>query len=126
MDEKKRQEELRDERFSDSDEPMTTREVIREVHGDPDLNLNDLSDREKETRSDREAPGLNSDLRQGQNWSPNDASAVRSGGLADMDDQTAGGAGLNPGQRPGSGAGLTLKRGVTGSDFDGQNASSSS
>lgn len=53
-------------------------------------------------------------------YTPNDASAVRSGGTTDMDDQAAGGAGLASGRRPGSGSNITTKRNVTGSDYDGQ------
>lgn len=51
---------------------------------------------------------------------PNDASGVHSGGTTDMDNQSAGGAGLGAGRRLGSGARITTKRNVTGSDYDGQ------
>lgn len=60
----------------------------------------------------------------GVSYTPNDASGVRSGGTTDMDDQTAGGAGLAAGERLGSGSNITTKRNVTGSDFDGQVKSS--
>ena len=66
----------------------------------------------------------NSEQSQGVGYNPNDASAVRSGGTTDMDDQTAGGAGLAAGERLGSGSNITTKRNVTGSDFDGQVKSS--
>lgn len=64
-----------------------------------------------------------SDTTQGSSYNPNDASGVRSGGTTDMDDQMAGGAGL-AGERLGGGTNINTKRNVSGSDFDGQNASS--
>ncbi len=105
----------------------TTSEVIREVHGDPDMNLNDIRDTNTEISGNHETGSggsHDSDLTQGMSWNPNDASAVRSGGTTDMDDQTSGGAGLNTGPRRGLGSHMKTKMGTTGSDFDGQNASS--
>ncbi len=105
----------------------TMNEMIREANGDPDMNLNELRDADQDASGDH-ASGLggvvNSDRTQGMSYNPNDASAVRSGGTTDMDDQTAGGAGLNTGARRGLGSNLTPKTGVTGSDFDGQNRTS--
>lgn len=106
--------------------PDTTNEIIRETHGGPDADISSLND-----DSNTRLGGLGSerqdiygdDATRGTGFNPNDASAVRSGGVADMDDQTAGGAGL-AGERPGSGTSITTKRGMSGSDFDGQNATS--
>lgn len=122
---------LNDERMSSDDDQLrsnTMNEVIREANGDADINLNDLKedvagadrshDHDSQLTRDRDA------LTQGMSYSPNDASGVRSGGTADMDDQTRSGAGLNTGRSLGSGSGLAPKTGVTGSDFDGQNATS--
>ncbi|MDQ3845809.1 MAG: hypothetical protein M3342_17625 [Bacteroidota bacterium] len=111
----------------DPDRPKTTSEVIREVHGDPDMNLNELRNEDVEMSDNRNTGSggaLDVDQTQGMSWNPNDASAVRSGGTTDMDDQTAGGAGLNTGARKGLGSHLTPKRDVTGSDYDGQDSTS--
>jgi hypothetical protein len=105
----------------------TMNETIREVSGNPDRNLNDVRKEGREV-DDNERSDLrnvdNIDETRGVNYNPNDASAVRSGGIADMDDQTAGGAGFDTGVRKGLGSHLTPKRGVSGSDFDGQNSTS--
>jgi hypothetical protein len=71
-------------------------------------------------QADRTSDIGNDDLTQGVSYTPNDASGVRSGGFTDMDDQTAGGAGLNNDTRTGAGSNITPKRGVSGSDYDGQ------
>ena len=103
----------------------TTNETIREASGDPDMDLNELKDNETENDYEgRSRASDNSDITQGVSYNPNDASAVRSGGVSDMDDQTTGGAGLNTGTRKGSGSNLTPKMGTTGSDYDGQNSTS--
>lgn len=105
--------------------PNTMNEVIREVNGDPDMNLNDVRASERSGTHERGSGGSNdSDLTQGSSYSPNDTSGVRSGGISDMDDQTAGGAGLNNDVRRGMGSNLTPKNGVTGSDYDGQTRTS--
>lgn len=126
MEEKNRKNRIEERRTADQDDPMTTREVIREVQGDPDMNLNDLKDTDLQTGSSREsgAGAFNADRTQDLNYTPNDTSGVRSGGLSDMDDQAAGGAGHNSGFRHGMGSDLHPKKGVTGSDFDGQNPTS--
>jgi hypothetical protein len=104
----------------------TMNETIREVSGDADADINTLGS-SNQTRVGGLATGSDdlhgSDLTQGMSYMPNDTSGVRSGGISDMDDQQAGGAGLS-GHRSGSGAGLTEKSGMSGSDFDGQNATS--
>jgi hypothetical protein len=118
-----------DLRNSDDDQlrPNTMNEAIREASGDPDADLSDLQDT---TSSDMEGEGRrisgtsDVDQTQGVGYTPNDASGVRSGGITDMDDQTAGGAGLNTGARQGLGSHLNTKKGVSGSDYDGQNATS--
>lgn len=104
----------------------TMNEVIRETSGDADTNLNDLrdtDDMDDNSRISASASG-DTDTTQGMSYNPNDTSAVRSGGTTDMDDQTAGGAGLNTGARDGLGSHLRPKENVTGSDFDGQNRTS--
>jgi hypothetical protein len=129
MEENNRNDRNDERRTSEQDGPMTTREIIRDVNGDPDMNLNDLKEGGQGMSNNRESNTgnlQNTDTTQGMSWNPNDTSGVRSGGIADMDDQTAGGAGQNTGVRPGLGSNLTPKRGVTGSDFDGQDATSSS
>ena len=103
----------------------TTNETIREVSGDPDLDLNDLKDDNADRDYDspsRDRSGNN--ITRGVSYDPNDASGIRSGGISDMDDQTTRGAGLNTGTRSGSGSNLTPKMGTTGSDYDGQNSTS--
>jgi hypothetical protein len=89
----------------------TMNETIREVSGDTELNDTGTGSGDK-------------DLTRGVNYTPNDSSGVRSGGTTDMDDQTAGGAGLNTDVRKGSGSHLKTKDGISGSDYDGQNATS--
>ena len=101
----------------------TMNEAIREVSGNPDADLSKIggSGRENMGRSSNErSEQSGSDSQAGVGYNPNDMSATRSGGTTDMDDQTAGGAGLSAGERLGSGTNLTTKRNVTGSDFDGQ------
>jgi len=103
----------------------TMNEAIREASGNPDADLSQISNRGSvsgDSRSSRDEDLHGSDMTQGTSYSPNDMSGVRSGGTVDMDDQTAGGAGLSTDER--RGAHVTTKHGVTGSDFDGQNATS--
>jgi len=119
----------RDENRDANDEqlrPNTMNEVIREASGNPDADLNQLGteSRMDQSDTDRISPA-NDDLTgidstRGVTYTPNDASAVRSGGTTDMDDQTAGGAGLADALKRGAGTNITTKRNVTGSDFDGQ------
>ena len=105
----------------------TMNETIREASGDPDMNLNNIRE-ERTGYDDTDDVDLrnagNTDETKGMSYNPNDASGVRSGGITDMDDQTAGGAGLNTGARKGLGSDLNTKKGISGSDFDGQNATS--
>jgi hypothetical protein len=123
MEEKNRKN--RNEERSAADDPMTTREVIREVQGDRDTNLNDLKDTDQAGSSRERGTGaFGTDRTKGMDYTPNDTSGVRSGGISDMDDQAAGGAGHNSGSRHGMGSDLHPKKGVTGSDFDGQNPTS--
>lgn len=115
-----------DRRLNEDDDqlrPNTMNEAIRAAHGDPDLDITPLNDEGTlgRARDDRDMQG--SEPTQGMSYNPNDASGVRSGGFTDMDDQTSGGAG-QAGERRGSGTDLTTRRGVTGSDFDGQNKTS--
>ena len=119
----------RDERDLDQDKlrENTMNETIREVSGDADTNLNEVrkEGREFDGTDDINLRNAgNTDETQGMSYNPNDASGVRSGGITDMDDQTAGGAGLNTGVRQGLGSHLNTKKGISGSDFDGQNATS--
>ena len=103
----------------------TTNETIREVSGDPDMDLNDLKDDNADNDYDTSSRNRSgNDITRGVSYDPNDASGIRSGGISDMDDQTTGGAGLNTGTRRGSGSNLTPKMGTTGSDYDGQNSTS--
>lgn len=102
----------------------TTNETIREASGDPDTNLNNLKDDVDTEFGDSPRSDDAIDLTQGVHYTPNDASGVRSGGTVDMDDQTSGGAGLDSGTRRGAGSNLTPKKGITGSDYDGQNSTS--
>ena len=126
MEEKNRKNRNEERRIADQDDPMTTREVIRDVQGDRDANLNDLKDTDQQEGSNRESgPGaFGTDRTKGMNYTPNDTTGVRSGGISDMDDQAEGGAGHNSGFRHGMGSDLRPKKGVTGSDFDGQNPTS--
>lgn len=120
-----------DLRRNDSDDDQlrgnTANEAIREVHGGPDADISGLNDGDQQgglgrMRGDQDLHG--SDTTQGMSYDPNDSSAVRSGGTTDMDNQTAsGGTGLAGLQR-GAGTNIDTKRNVTGSDFDGQNATS--
>lgn len=112
---------------SDDDQlrPNTMNETIREASGDPDADLTQLGSRTTGQSGSGNMDDVHgSDQTMGVSNNPNDASAVRSGGTTDMDDQTAGGAGLAAGERLGSGTNITTKRNVTGSDFDGQVKSS--
>jgi hypothetical protein len=107
--------------------PNTMNEAIREVSGNPDADLSKIGgsgrqDMDNDRMSDSDAS--HSDTTTGVGYNPNDMSATRSGGTTDMDDQTAGGAGLNTGERRGAGSNLTTRRTVTGSDFDGQDKTS--
>lgn len=132
MKENKEHDKNKDLRNSDQDQlrSNTTNEVIREASGDPDMNLSDTqrtgTERDMDQGGGNTSGGTNYNDRsaaRGMSYTPNDASAVRSGGKSDMDDQTSGGAGLT-GIRKGAGANLAPKTGRTGSDFDGQNATS--
>ena len=104
----------------------TMNEAIREANGDRDTDLNELrdSDNDMDDTQRTGSGGGSADTTQGMSYNPNDMSAVRSGGTTDMDDQTAGGAGLNTGARQGLGSHLRPKTGLTGSDFDGQDRTS--
>ena len=103
----------------------TTNETIREVSGDPDMDLNDLKDDNADNDYDTSSRNRSgNDITRGVSYDPNDASGIRSGGISDMNEQTTGGAGLNTGTRSGSGSNLTPKMGTTGSDYDGQNSTS--
>ena len=117
-----------DQSHSDQDQlrSNTMNETIREVSGNPEMNLNDIRDSDQGHSGQEFSTGGagNIDVTQGMSYNPNDTSGVRSGGTVDMDDQTAGGAGLNTGTRPGLGSNLTPKMGTTGSDYDGQNSTS--
>ncbi|RYZ22821.1 MAG: hypothetical protein EOO10_21455 [Chitinophagaceae bacterium] len=120
--------EKRVEENDDQLRPNTMNEAIREVSGNPDADLSKLGGSGRENidsdlRSDSGSYS-GSDASTGVGYNPNDMSAVRSGGTTDMDDQTAGGAGLNSGERKGAGSNLTTRRTVTGSDFDGQDKTS--
>ena len=111
-----------DESRSEQDQlrDLTMNETIREVSGgDPDADINDLSDVGTTTGSTGAGDNTGTTTH-GVNYTPQDMSAVRSGGITDMDDQTEGGAGEIAGRRPGAGAAPTQKLGTTGSDFDGQ------
>ena len=116
-----------DETRQDDDQlrSNTMNETIREASGNTDADLSQISHRRSssgDSRSSRDEDLQGSDMTQGTSYSPNDMSGVRSGGTVDMDDQTAGGAGLGTGEH--RSAHVTTKQGVTGSDFDGQNATS--
>ena len=89
--------------------PNTMNEQIREASGGRDINQNELTatDEEIANTGEERSHGTHDhgiDQTQGVSYTPNDASGVRSGGVADMDDQTAGGAGLNTGVRKGLGS----------------------
>ena len=116
-----------DETRQDDDQlrSNTMNETIREARGNPDADLSEISNRGLSSSGSgalRDEHLQGSDMAQGTSYSPNDLSGVRSGGTVDMDDQTAGGAGLGTGEH--RSAHVTTKQGVTGSDFDGQNATS--
>lgn len=104
--------------------PETANEAIRETMGNANTDLSQVSSgnnrHDDYARDTEDIQG--SDVTQGMSLNPNDASAVRSGGTMDMDDQTAGGAGLNTGTRGSST--LNTRNTVSGSDFDGQNKTS--
>ena len=110
--------------------PSTTNEAIREISGNPEADLSRIgtsasNDNTGSSRTGSDEGLQGSDRSQGVSYSPNDMSATKSGGLTDMDDQTAsGGTGLNAGERLGGGSNLTTRRTVTGSDFDGQDKTS--
>ena len=112
----------------DQDEPLTTNEIIREAHGDPNMNLEDLSENTDgdlyTSRDNLRESSLTTDVTRGVDYTPNDASAVRSGGTTDMDDQTGSSMGLQTGTKRGFESGIAQKRNVTGSDYDGQNSTS--
>jgi hypothetical protein len=119
-----------EQRHEDDDQLRgnTMNEAIREVSGNPDADLSKIGSGDQSydetSRAGRTEEMQGSDLTRGVGYSPNDMSATRSGGTTDMDDQTAGGAGLNMGEIRGSGSNLTTRRTVTGSDFDGQDKTS--
>lgn len=109
-----------DHRHSDDDQlrSSTMNEMIREVNGDPDMDLNNLretnDDIAQQSRTgDRSHTGLED------TGSLSGATGGRNSGALDMDDQTAGGLELNRDSRESRGN-LTPKTGTTGSDFDGQ------
>jgi hypothetical protein len=118
-----------DEHRSDDDQLRgnTMNEAIREASGNPDADLNEIGASSRHDVSSRAGDMedlYGSDPTRGISNNPNDMSGVRSGGTTDIDDQTASGAGLAAGERPGSGSNLTTRRTVTGSDFDGQDKTS--
>lgn len=117
-----------DKRSHDQEEPKTTHEIIREAHGNPDMNLNNLQEETgsdlNRSRSSVSEGALNADTTRGVDYTPNDASAVRSGGTTDMDDQTGSSMGTQTGTKRGFESGIAQKRNVTGSDYDGQNSTS--
>lgn len=129
MDEHKKHHQKDDDGIYDHEEFKTTHEILREVHGNPDYNLNALPDetdeavnQNRDVLAEGAAP---SDVTRGVDYTPNDASAVRSGGTTDMDDQTGDNSmGLQTGSKTGIESGIAQKRNVTGSDFDGQNSTS--
>lgn len=126
MEENKRHQRT-DDRNYDQDEPKTTHEIIREVNGGANTNLNELKDEAEGVRNNIESGVgnvLNTDTTRGVDYTPNDASAVRSGGTTDMDDQTGSSMGINTGTKRGFDSGIAQKRDVTGSDYDGQNSTS--
>src|SRR5215204_2403195 len=111
-----------DETHHDDDQLRgnTMNEAIREASGNPDADLSQISNSEPlsgGSRALRDEDLQGSDMTQGMSYNPNDMSGVRSGGTTDMDDQKAGGAGLNAGERSGGGSHITTRQGVTGSDF---------
>lgn len=128
MKESKKHHKHDDRRNADQDEPQTTNEIIREAHGDPNMNLEDLNEGTgsdlRTSRDNVREGGLSTDVTRGVDYTPNDASAVRSGGTTDMDDQTGSSMGLQSGTKRGFESGIAQKRDVTGSDYDGQNSTS--
>ena len=127
MDSNKNYDRNSDQEGSEQDQlrPNTMNEVIREASGDPNADLNEIGTSGQDFNSNVQTGsggGHDADLTQGMSYSPNDATGVRSGGTADMDNQTTGGAGQNTNIRSGMGSQISTKRNVTGSDFDGQNA----
>lgn len=128
MDENRNMDRRDESRDANDDQlrPNTMNEAIREVSGNPEADLSRIgaTSREEQASENRVSPAHDDltgiDSTQGVSYTPNDASAVRSGGTTDMDDQTAGGAGLADAVKRGAGTNITDKRNVTGSDFDGQ------
>lgn len=114
---------LRRNEDEDQLRPNTMNEAIRAANGDPDMDISPLNDQGAVGRSRDDRDLYGTDSTQGMSYTPNDASAVRSGGTTDMDDQTLGGAGV-ANERRGAGTNINTKRDVTGSDYDGQNATS--
>jgi len=100
----------------------TMNETIREVNGDPDMDLNNIRDIDDDiARQSRMGEGSSTGVEGTGKISG--ATGGRTSGAPDMDDQTAGGLGLNRDSRESSGN-ITPKTGMTGSDFDGQVANS--
>lgn len=117
----KRNDDLRDNN-QDQLRGNTMNEQIREVGNNRDLSSDDRRDADTE-RNMEEGSEENTSAnttRRGMNYTPQDMSGVRSGGITDMDDQAEGGAGSVSGRRLGAGSNITQKLGTTGSDFDGQ------
>ena len=130
MNDDKKYERTHEERIDDQDEPKTANEIIREVNGDPNMNLNDL----KRTGGDSSShftEGDNvrrndfmedDDLTADAGYTPQDGS--RSVGIANVNDESAGGVGYNSGIRNSDDSNMAAKTNITGSDFDGQDTSS--
>ncbi|HVG14275.1 MAG TPA: hypothetical protein VM935_04910 [Chitinophagaceae bacterium] len=100
----------------------TMNEMIREVNGDPDMDLNELRDTNDDIAQDSHI-GRDSHTNFESTGSISGATGGRTTGVQDMDDHVAGGRDLNRDSRESRGN-LTPKAGTTGSDFDGQVAGS--
>ena len=126
MEEKNRNAGMNERMTSGQDGSSNSRDIMRDVNDERDTNLNNLKNADQQTGSNSEsgAGAFNTDRTKGMGYTPNDTTGVRSGGISDMDDQAEGGAGHNSGFRHGMGSDLRPKKGVTGSDFDGQNPTS--
>ena len=129
MNENHRNDDLNDQKSNDQDQlrDNTMNETIRAVSGNEDADLNKMTDAGLDTDSSNggatATTGNKDNTSGGANYTPEDPSAVRSGGIIDMNDQTVSGAGSGITHRRGSGSGLAPKTGTTGSDYDGQSAS---
>ncbi len=129
MKENKRNDKHNEQKRAEEDQlrDKTMNETIRDVNNDRDIEQNETL-RNAEQGSGRSydygAEGSdNQRKRGGLNYDQQDTSGTR-GGTVDMDDQTVSGAGRATPGATGTGSGLAPKTGVTGSDYDGQNATS--